>query len=502
MKLLRKNALPLEEGTKPPRKTNAKGTKLKHAILINVGYPTPINKRGIYDVPELHIAAITLPLLASLIRDIRSDCTVRIYDELGTHIDMDYIDNLPRSNTIIFISVKTPLAYDAKHLFKVFNELKFTVVMGGPHVSSCLNEVIHYTNVAVHGEAEVHMENVIKSFESGLFDYNTLPGLQFKSKKNSNFLQSPLPDRHLYKHSMKYMFPGVIEFSRGCQYRCSFCASTNLYTDKVIHKSIDQVLLEIKTLPKFYRKFQTWFFVDDNFCSSHRKTKDLSLAIGRNFPEARWGCAMTIMSARDTELLDAMVAGGMRYVFIGFDSIVQSSLEHTRKSGSKTREYSILINELKKRNVFIIAAIVFGFDQDNSDIFKNTLEWAKNSGVDALNLNVLRPYPNTPLYNDLKQQNRLIFDPWWQQPLETRMEMVQNNTYNLAGTMVTYKPKNMSAKELTHGTLWVGQEFYKPTIAIPRIIKNYSQITNFTIEAIMNYGYHNEYKSINELDIT
>lgn len=482
---------------KPPRKHQALpagGKTLRHAIIINVAYPTPHNGRGKYNVPEMPIAAVTLPLLAAITRSLRPDCNIRIYDELGTPVDMDYVDGLPREETLIMLSVRTTLAYEARMMALRFQGMGFAVVMGGPHVSSCIEEVVQYANAAVHGEAEIHLPGVISAFESGNIKAATLPGLAFKVDYNCDLTASPAPELHLYCHSRSYMYPAVLEFSRGCQYRCSFCASTNLYARERSYKTPAQVLGEIAMLPVIGGA-RNWFFGDDNFTTSHARTRELCAAIAREFPDAKWGCSITASATHDLKLLDALAQAGCRYVFVGFDSILQTSLDATLKGNSKAHEHVRSIAELRKRGIFVVGALIFGFDTDHKTVFRDSLSWALASGVDTINLNVIRPYPNTPNYAELQKAGRLLHDPWWMQPQEVRMSMVNNNTYNMAGVMTTFKPKNMTAGELTDGTLWVGQEFYRLKRMAARVTKRWQDPVQMFWEASINHAYRAEYRS-------
>lgn len=488
-------AAPLQIRTPIRRRTAGRGARLTHACVINVSYPSCANGRGRLDVPEMSVGAATLPLLVALIRRQRPGCRIRMWDEIGTPIDFDYVDGLPRETTLMLLSVRTNLAHEARALGRRLMGMGFAVVMGGPHVSARLAEVAGYSNAAVHGEAELHLAGVIEAFEAGAFDATTLPGLTFQSSQDLDITTSPIPERWLYRHSRGYMHPGVLEFGRGCQFRCSFCASNNLYTDKLRHKAVAQVLAEIATLPEHPGGSRFWFFGDDNFASSHARAKELAGAIGRRYPRARWGSAMTIASANDGELLDALAAGGMRYVFIGFDSVVQESLAETQKTLARARHFSPLVAELKKRGIFVVAALVFGFDADRPDVFRRTLGWALESGVDVVNLNVLRPYPSSPMYPQLRAEGRLLADPWWLQPFEERLAMVHGLTANVSGVMTTFQPRHMSPRELAEGTLWVGQEFYRLKNALPRIARNMTSLPTLVVDALTSYFYAREYRS-------
>jgi radical SAM superfamily enzyme YgiQ (UPF0313 family) len=468
---------------------------LAHVILLNPSYPSRLNDRGSLDVPEIRVGAATLPLLSALVRRCRPGCEILMYDEIGTPVDLDRIDRCPRERSLVLMSVRTTLAAEARAWSERLRKMGFAVVIGGPHASACLEEVAGYASAAVHGEAEVHLASVIDAFEAGRIEASTRPGLRFESDANCDMRESPPPDLHLYRHSRTYMQPGTLEFGRGCQYRCSFCASTNLYTRGLRHKAVDQVIAEIGSLPVYPGGFRVWFFGDDNFASVHGRARELATAIGRAFPRAHWGCAITSASAGDGALLDALVAGGMRTVFVGFDSIVQDSLTATNKNVAPASRFRPLIANLKSRGIFVIAALVFGFDHDRTGVFADTLRWALDSGVDVLNLNVARPYPSSPMYEQLRRERRLLRDPWWLQPFEERLAMVHGLTANLAGVMTAYLPCHMTPRDLAEGTLWVGQEFYRARHTIPRLLRNARSPASLVVDALTNYFYAREYRS-------
>ena len=67
--------------------------RLTHAVIVNVSYPTRANGRGTLEVPEMHVGAATLPLLAALVRRKRPDCRIRAYDEITTRARVRQADD-------------------------------------------------------------------------------------------------------------------------------------------------------------------------------------------------------------------------------------------------------------------------------------------------------------------------------------------------------------------------------------------------------------------------
>ena len=88
--------------------------------------------------------------------------------------------------------------------------------------------------------------------------------------------------------------------------------------------------------------------------------------------------------------------------------------------------------------------IIFGFDEDTPDIFDLTLEKMYEFELDIVEVNILTPYPGTPLFDRLEREGRIITRDW------TRYNQVD----------VVFKPKNMTEKELFEGARKVAKEFY------------------------------------------
>lgn len=83
----------------------------------------------------------------------------------------------------------------------------------------------------------------------------------------------------------------------------------------------------------------------------------------------------------------------------------------------------------------------------------------------------LTPLPKTPIYDQLESENRLISTDW---------------SYYNGKTRVSYKPKNMTSKELFDGYMWFRKEFYSVKSIFKRLKVSK---TNIIYNLIINLGY-------------
>jgi radical SAM superfamily enzyme YgiQ (UPF0313 family) len=143
-----------------------------------------------------------------------------------------------------------------------------------------------------------------------------------------------------------------------------------------------------------------------------------------------------------------MEQSGCKGLFIGFESIrVQQGVRKTgagaRGDSDRSLLYSEVVRKLHRAGIAVMGAFVFGFDNDDERVFRRTLQFARDSRLDAAQINLLVPYPGTPLYDRLKQEGRLCEQDW--------------NWYR--SWHVCFEPKNMTRQVLQEKYLWFRRKF-------------------------------------------
>ncbi|MCJ7572495.1 MAG: radical SAM protein, partial [Candidatus Thermoplasmatota archaeon] len=170
--------------------------------------------------------------------------------------------------------------------------------------------------------------------------------------------------------------------------------------------------------------------------------------------------------------------------FIGFESINQAALNHVKKKQNKTKDFQRLVKRLHDHGMAVQAGIIFGFDEDTPAIFDNTLDKLYEYEIDVLEVNILTPYPGTPLFKRLDEEGRILTKDW--------------SKYNQVD--VVFQPKNMTVDQLYQGTKKVAKKFYSWKQILNREVSILK--TNQNIGVIFPLGnnitfrryYFNEYK--------
>ena len=357
------------------------------------------------------------------------DIERRFYDDRLEPIPFD------EPTDLVAISVET---YTARRSYQIASEYRkrgVPVVMGGFHATLCPDEVQRYCESIVIGEAEETLPELIDDYRSGW------PRKVYQSSARPK-LNRVDPDRSIYR-GRGYLPIRLVEFGRGCRFVCDFCAIQSAFGATQTHRPVDRVVAEVA---RVRRPGQMVFFIDDNMTSNMEAAKELMRAL---IPlRIRWVSQASINVAYDEEALALMRRSGCQGVLVGFESLDRDTLKTMHKGFNMMRGGPCeAIANLQRHGLRLYGTFVFGYDRDTAETFAHTLEFAKEQGLFIAAFNHITPFPGTPLHARLREEGRLIYDPWW---LDERYR------YN----MIPFVPKRMSPEELGAHCLEARRSFY------------------------------------------
>ena len=365
--------------------------------------------------------------------------------------------NFNDSPDLVGITANVDTAKRAYEIASKYKEKNVLTILGGIHVSANPEEALKHADSVCIGEAEEIMEEIILDAQQGTLKQ------RYYNPRPTGSQNIPLANWSLI-NKFKYLYTNIICSSRGCPFKCDFCYNSSSYVhNKYRNRPIDSILKEIQRLGT-----RQVMFIDDNFIGNPYHTMEL---VRKLKPlELTWHAAASANIVHMPKLLDEMKDSGCKSLFIGFESINDESIKSVHKVQNNISLYEKLVQELHSRGIMINASVVFGFDNDNAHVFKNTLDWLAKNKIETMTAHILTPYPGTVLYKKLLLENRIIdFDI---------------NHYNTAN--VVYKPKNMTSGELYQGYLWAYDQFYSFKNILKRLPEDKSQRTSYLL---FNFGY-------------
>ncbi len=292
-----------------------------------------------------------MPYLAARVP---SDWQVTHVDEEAEAIDWtDHPD-------VVGITFHTPSANHAYDLAARFKSGGACVVMGGPHVTLLPDEARQHADVIFVGEAEGLWEEFLSGFVNGTY--------QRVYQRTSPPSLSGIPMARKTLFHRRDFTSGVLFATRGCPNHCDFCSIVAMYPDGFRKRPVTEVAAEYGSF-----RGKRIIFWDDNITADKEYAKELFRAIT---PYRKWWSSQaTIHAARDDEFLDAAARSGCKQLFLGLESVSQSSMREVRKEFNRVEEYARLIHRVHAHGIAVQAGIVFGFDHDTPAIFKDTLDF-------------------------------------------------------------------------------------------------------------------------------
>lgn len=358
---------------------------------------------------------------------------VSLTDENVTTIDYQ------KEIDLVGITAITITAKRAYEIADTFRAKGVKVILGGSHPSALPEEASQHADAVVIGEAEGIWEKVIEDFKA-----NKLQKI-YSQRKQPSLLNLPLPRRDLFFNGA-YLFQNTISTTRGCPYACSFCSVTSFFGHTYRCRPIEEILKEIETLDR--KKIIV--FVDDNIVGNTRFAKELFRAL---IPyRIKWIAQASITVARDDDLLKLAAASGCIFLLIGFETINPGNLVALGKKLNKVNEYEMVIKKIHSYGIAIHGFFVLGLDEDDEDVFEQTIHFVNKTRMDSAQFAWLVPYPGTALFESLNNAGRIITKDWSQ---------YESN--------VVFDPKLMTREILQKGRDRVWREVY----SLPSILRRW-----------------------------
>ena len=419
-------------------------------------------------------------IIAAVIENLGYD--IKILDCFGLELTKgEIIKDIEKHNpNIILIGAVTANFRISKELLKEAKEINRSVIniIGGPHVTinpESAFEEKGLCDYVVIGEAEDtivellgHIKNKsnIKKEEIKGIIYKEDNDKVIKTEKRGvlNPLDKlPIPAYHLFPmdkyHSYGWLDLGrkftTMITSRGCPFKCVFCQSS-IQAVYWRQRSAEKVFDEIKLLYDKY-DIRHIYFQDDEFCVNHQRVIDICKKIKDSEMDLVWEC-LTRVNHMDDELLSTMASAGCKSIIFG----IETGYEEGFKKINKPITCDMVIKAVRmaqKYGIMVKVSFIMGFPWEGKEEMKKTIKFAKKVNADITFFNVLNPYPQTPIYNEVIANN--LFE----QPDNYEGHIIH-------GTDPLLRTKKLTAKQLRY---WSGRavlEFYlRPSYIFRKLVK-------------------------------
>ena len=339
---------------------------------------------------------------------------------------------------LIGISAMTVHYYDAIELAKkIKTSLNIPIIIGGVHISTLPSSLKKDFDIAVIGEGEQIMLELLKLYEKGGFSKKKLKkinGLAFydesklvitKPIEPINPLDKiPIPDRSFLNNEYfrkirhydgSYGSLASMTTSRGCPFSCVFC-STSHFWKTIRFNSINHMIEEIKYLKERYNVNHIDIF-DDLFTTNKTRLKEFVKAFKKEKIDGIYFSCASHAATIDEELCQLLKEINVNWLGFGFESGSEKMIKYLKKGTLKVEQSKKVIELCKKYDINVTGSLIFGSPYEKIEDMKETLKFMdfakKYPNVLDMWSFVMTPFPGTEIWGIAKERNKVSDDMDW-----------------------------------------------------------------------------------------
>jgi len=285
------------------------------------------------------------------------------------------------------------------------------VFVGGVHITLLPESLPREFAFGVYGEAEDTIVDVVRYLmtdpklkEPAVL--NDIPGLVIHSENGPKLtpprpliteLDSiPFPDRSLLNIPVgetTYLFT-----SRGCPYKCAFCASTRFW-DKVRWFSPEYVVEEISQVVGIYKPRALSFYDDLFIANLPRLERIVELICTKGIHKKvkfSFACRANLVNEN---LLRALKPLDILMICMGLESGAKKTLEYLKGKSASPEQNMRAVELLTGAGINVQGTFIIGSPDETETEILQTLEFIKRSKLINFEVYPLTPFPGTPVWD-------------------------------------------------------------------------------------------------------
>lgn len=330
---------------------------------------------------------------------------------------------------IVGITCTTPIYSSAVKIAEIVKKTSNAVtVLGGIHPTIVPEESIKppSIDIVVKGEGEKTFLELLKCIETR-DDLLKVNGIVLKRNGKIittperelilNLDEVPFPARHLFK-TQKYTYPDSLKkrtfpiiTSRGCPGRCTYCNTQYIFGHRFRSRSAKNVVEEIKLLINKYgaEEIHIW---DDNFTTNKNRVFEIRDELKKSDIKIKFAFPNGLRADfLNEEILKCLKEMGTYSIAIGVESGSQMILNRTKKN-IKLEKIQDAFGIAKKLKLETWAFFMFGLLGETKETIQETISFAKKLDPDIAKFHILKPYPGTEIYDELKKNGLLLTEEY------------------------------------------------------------------------------------------
>ncbi len=309
---------------------------------------------------------------------------------------------------LIAISTFSAQIFEAYAIADRLRAAGVKVAMGGLHVSVLPEEAALHADYIAIGEGEHVWPRIVEAAQRGesarVFRASEAPPV--------DVARLPVPRYDLLAQRPYNRF--TVQTTRGCPWRCEFCASNVMLTQRYRKRPVVEIVRDIEAI-RALRPGAFLEFADDNTFVDKEWSRELVRALTPL--GVRWFTETDISVADDPELLELLARSGCRQLLIGLESPDGEALDgvelHANFKAKRAGGYAEAVERIQSYGITVNGCFVLGLDHHDAGVFERVQRFAEDTGLYEVQVTYLTAFPGTPLYARLMNEGRVLEPGRW-----------------------------------------------------------------------------------------
>lgn len=285
------------------------------------------------------------------------------------------------------------------------------------HTEKYLNNGVDFV---IKGEGEETLVELLNTLDNNRTNFETIAGFSYKAHDGQvyktgarallkNLDELPLPawdlvDINSYKQvwlSRWNYFSLNIATTRGCPYKCNWCAKP-IYGNAYNMRSPANVVAELKMLQQKYGYDHIWF-CDDIFGLRRNWVIEFAELIAQEGLMLRYKIQSRADLLVQEKYVEALANSGCESVWMGAESGSQKILDAMDKGTTiaQIKQANILLKQYGIKPAFFLQ---FGYPGETIQDIESTIDLLNECLPDDIGISVSYPLPGTAFYEKVKSE--------------------------------------------------------------------------------------------------
>jgi radical SAM superfamily enzyme YgiQ (UPF0313 family) len=359
-------------------------------------------KQGIFQLRQmqswhpLHFIAQNLPVYSVILEN-------PTLKQFKSEIEKNNYDAIALSFTIVTTDRILKMVSWVKELFP-----KIDIIIGG------YGTAIFSENYGIEQEIRKRVDHICNG--EGLYFMRKYVSEKCNIETDQPLKQDLLPINISFFRSRLIIHQSLnFVASLGCNYRCSFCSTSNQFKSKIDLFSGFELYKSIKDSTSKYKNAQSGVIFNEDFLADRNSVLEFMRFMEKDEELIQRPFFLTVFSSvKSISLytLSELIRCGIGMIFIGVESFNHETLtvEKLNKRGKDSIQIETLFRDLNSAGIHTLGSIIIGWDNQTTEMAQEELHRFVKLNPTMYQVMPLQAIPGTPLWQKMRGQNRIVPD--------------------------------------------------------------------------------------------